>query len=77
MSDLQSSRTPTPTGELAADGEETDTLQRRPQRTSVIALPGGYRQLDRPQVNLKAIKQLSKWGRRFVYNALQMDPMYV
>ncbi|VDL13939.1 unnamed protein product [Hymenolepis diminuta] len=72
--DRQSSRTPTPTGG-SADAPETEIPSRRSHKSSVIALQGGYRQLNRPLVNLKAIKQLSKWGRRFVYNTLQAEPM--
>ncbi|VDO15856.1 unnamed protein product [Rodentolepis nana] len=70
----QSSRTPTPTGG-SPDAQETEMARRRSHKYSVTVLPGGYRQLNRPIVNLKSIKQLSKWGRRFVYNTLQEEPM--
>uniref|UniRef100_A0A5K3FEF2 Fibronectin type III domain protein n=1 Tax=Mesocestoides corti TaxID=53468 RepID=A0A5K3FEF2_MESCO len=62
------SRTPTPTGDTVAERGPSKNESKTP-------MPGGYKHLDRPEVNLKAIKQLSKWGRRFVYNALQADPM--
>ncbi|EUB55433.1 Myosin light chain kinase, smooth muscle [Echinococcus granulosus] len=73
LADHQASRTPTPAGEKAMDAVETS--RRLQKRVSTVSLPGGYRHLDRPVVNLKAIKHLSKWGRRFVYNALQSEPM--
>ncbi|VDK39668.1 unnamed protein product, partial [Taenia asiatica] len=72
LADRQTSRTPTPTGEKAIDTEGSERPQKK---SSTVTLPGGYRHLARPVVNLKAIKHLSKWGRRFVYNALQLEPM--
>ena len=75
QTDKQSSRTPTPTGEMSGEGEAVETSRRLQKKPSVVSMPGGYRKLDRPVVNLKAIKQLSKWGRRFVYNTLQTEPM--
>ncbi|VDM16330.1 unnamed protein product [Hydatigera taeniaeformis] len=72
LTDRQTSRTPTPTSEKAIGGEASGRLRKK---SSTVTLPGGYRNLDRPVVNLKAIKHLSRWGRRFVYNALQLEPM--
>ncbi|KAL5971306.1 Myosin light chain kinase smooth muscle [Taenia solium] len=72
LADRQTSRTPTPTGEKAIDVEGSEKPRKK---SSTVTLPGGYRHLSRPVVNLKAIKHLSKWGRRFVYNALQLEPM--
>ncbi|VDN32268.1 unnamed protein product [Dibothriocephalus latus] len=34
----------------------------------------GYERLSRPTVNLKLIKNFSKWAKRFVYNTLQSTP---
>lgn len=72
LADRRTSRTPTPTGEKAIDAEASERLRKK---SSTVTLPGGYRHLARPVVNLKAIKHLSKWGRRFVYNTLQAEPM--
>ncbi|VDL99219.1 unnamed protein product [Schistocephalus solidus] len=45
-------------------GEESPALKEK----------SGYEKLTRPTVNLKLIKNFSKWAKRFVYNTLQPAP---
>lgn len=75
FNDRQASRTPTPTGEMSGEFDSVEVSRRLQKKVSIVSIPGGYRTFDRPVINLKAIKQLSKWGRRFVYNTLQSEPM--
>ncbi|KAL7058105.1 hypothetical protein AAHC03_016482 [Spirometra sp. Aus1] len=42
---------------------------------SVLTEKTGYEKLTRPTVNLKLIKNFSKWAKRFVYNTLQSTPI--